>query len=110
MISFEFYVNSYMGAAISEKAFDALAERAKAVLARLERIYRVEGTEVERAMALCAMAEVLHRWKGRPLGVRAESVGSSSVQYAQEAERLLERELYRQAAVYLELYRGIYVE
>ena len=107
MIGYEFYVNSYMGTDIPEKAFDALAARAGEALRRLERIYRIEGTEVEHAMAVCAMAEVLRAWQNRPAGVKSESVGNTSVQYAEEAERKLERELYRKASVYLDMYRGV---
>ena len=107
MTSYEFYVNSYMGTEIPEKVFDALAARAGEALNRLMRIYRVEGTAVEHAMAICAMAEVLHRWQNRSAGVKAESVGNTSVQYADEAERKLDRELYRKASVYLDLYRGV---
>lgn len=105
MISYEFYVNSYMGTAIPEKEFDALAARAVEALRRMERIYRVEGTEVEHAMAVCAMAEVLRAWGKRRPGVKSESVGSASVQY-EDGAGALPRELYRKASVYLDIYRG----
>ena len=107
MISYEFYVNSYMGTDIPEKAFDALAAKAADALKRMERIYRVEGTAVEHAMAICAMAEVLRAWQNRPAGIRSESVGNCATQYADDGERLLSRELYRKAAVYLDIYRGV---
>ena len=105
MISFEFYVNSYMGTAIPEKEFDALATRASEELKRFERIYRVQGTPVERAMAVCAMAEVLRAWDKRRPGVKSEAVGNASVQYDQDQK--LPRELYRKASVYLDIYRGV---
>ena len=107
MISYEFYVNSYMGTDIPEKAFAGFAVRAGEALKKMARIYRVEGTEVEHAMAICAMAEVLQAWQNRPAGVKSESVGSCATQYADEAERKLDRELYRKASVYLDLYRGV---
>lgn len=105
MISYEFYVNSYMGTAIPEKEFDALAERASEELRHMQRLYQVQGTPVELAMAVCAMAEVLRAWEKRRPGVKAESVGSASVQY--DGEQKLSRALYRKAGVYLDIYRGV---
>ena len=105
MISFEFYVNSYMGTAIPEKEFDVLAARATEALARMERVYRVQGTPVEHAMAVCAMAEVLRAWDKHRPGIKSETVGNASVQY--DGEQKLSRELYRKASVYLDIYRGI---
>ena len=105
MTSYEFYVNSYMGTAIPEKEFEALALRAEEALQRLERSFQVQGTSVEREMAVCAMAEALRAWGKRRPGVKAESVGSASVQYDQAQK--LSRELYRRASVYLDIYRGI---
>ena len=105
MISYEFYVNSYMGTAIPEKEFDALAARAQEALRHFERMYQVQGTPVEQAMAVCAMAEVLRVWEKRRPGVKSESVGSASVQYDQAKN--LTRELYRKATVYLDIYRGV---
>lgn len=108
MIDYEFYVNSYLGTAIPEKAFDALAAQAAGVLARWERIYQVEGTAAERSMALCAMAETLYAEPKRRRGVTAETVGSTSVRYdsGERAEKRLDRALYRQAGIYLRFYRG----
>lgn len=107
MISYEFYVNSYMGSEIPEAEFPALAARAAEELNRFSRIYRVEGTPVERAMAVCAMAEVLRVWNGRRPWVKGESVGSASVQYDDGGEDVLRRALYRKAGVFLDIYRGV---
>lgn len=107
MISFEFYVNSYMGTEIPEAEFPALAARAAEELRRFTRIYRVEGTSVEHAMAVCAMAEVLRAWKSRRPWVKGESVGSTSVQYDEGGEDALRRALYRKAGVFLDIYRGV---
>ena len=63
MVTYDFYENTYLGSAISEKAFPALAARAEEELKVFERIYRVECPGADsRAMAVCAMAEVL--WTG----------------------------------------------
>lgn len=104
MIDYEFYVNSYMGSAIPEKAFAPLAARAAGELGRFERIYRVVGTDGERQMALCAMAEALYADSKRPRGVAAETVGSNTVRY--DTAGSLTRELYRKALIYLRIYRG----
>ena len=107
MTSYEFYVNSYMGTEIPEAEFPALAARAAEELKRFSRIYRVEGTPVEHAMAVCAMAEVLRAWNSRRPWVKGESVGSASVQYTDGGEDSLCRALYRKAGMFLDIYRGV---
>ena len=102
MPDFGFYRDAYLGSAIEEKAFPRLAARAAEYLQRLKMTYRVEGGEQAQAMAVCAMAEVLHA--GKKPGIRAASVGGVSVQYGEDCR---ERELYRAAAVYLDIYRGV---
>ena len=105
MVTYDFYENTYLGSAISEKAFPALAARAEEELKVFERIYRVECPGADsRAMAVCAMAEVLFRWAERR-GIRTTSVGGVSVSYADDLP--LGGELYRAASVYLTFYRGV---
>ena len=105
MISFEFYVNSYMGTAIPEKEFDVLAARATEALARMERIYRVQGTPVEHAMAVCAMAETLWHRRNEEL-FSPKTKASTRYVFGRKS---LSRELYEKATIYLDIYRGVKV-
>lgn len=105
MADFEFYTATYMGSAISEKAFPALEARARDQLEKLKRCCRVSAQgEVAEKMALCAMAEVLLAWdKNR--GVQSASVGGVSVRY--ESRRDMDRALLQAARTYLDIYRGV---
>ena len=102
VIDYDFYVNSYLGTAIPEKAFPGLAARALDALQAMRRRYQVkDGDEISEKMALCAMAEAIHQH--RP-GVASASVGSVSVRYAGGS---LQRLLLERAGVYLDIYRGL---
>ncbi len=109
MVDYDFYVNCYMGSAMDEKTFAAMAVQAKAALERLERCYQVSGGENARNFALCAMAETFHAIERRRSGMSAASVGEVSVRYEtpQPTETTLWRELYRRANIYLDIYRGV---
>lgn len=110
MADYDFYVNTYLGSAIPEKAFAGLAAQAGAVLERFRRIYRVEASgEDSVKMAVCAMAETLYAYRKRSSGVTAETVGGVSVRYenGETADKSLARELYRKAAIYLDIRRGV---
>ena len=102
MIDYDFYVNSYLGSAIPEKAFSGVAARAAEALQHLRQQYQVQGDEVSVKMALCAMAEVLYRQKKD--GVSSATVGNVSVRY--ENGIGLRSRLLQQARIYLEVYRG----
>lgn len=109
MADYEFYVNSYMGSAIPQKAFPAAAAQAAAALERICRIYTVaQHGEETRKMAICAMAEAVYAFGRRKAGVTATSVGNVSVRYenGEHTNKSLQRELYRQASIYLDIYRG----
>ena len=106
MVEFDFYVNSYLGSKIPEKAFPAVAAQAAAALCRMEKIYRVQAWgEDSRKMAVCAMAETLYDAERRH-GLRSAGVGNVSVQYRDETAGTLWRELYNKAGIYLDIYRG----
>lgn len=105
MVGFDFYVNTYLGSRIPEKAFPAYAQQAKGYLDRLCRLCRVEGGEESRAMALCAMAETLYQERGRGSNLVSAAVGEVSVRYGGDNRTLLGR-LYEQAGIYLDIYRG----
>lgn len=109
MADYDFYVNSYLGSIIPQKAFDASSARAEEALNRFKGIYQVvsSGPESEK-MAVCAMAEAVYTAKKHRSGVTAASVGNVSVHYEgrDSADKALWRELYEQASIYLDIYRG----
>lgn len=105
MIDYDFYVNTYLGTAIPEKAFSAASARAAEALSRLRRQYQVlPGEEISEKMALCAMAETVYRHESRKAGVSAATVGGVSVRY--ESGKALQRQLLESARIYLDIYRG----
>lgn len=104
MIDYDFYVNSYLGSAIPEKAFDGVAARAEDALRRICRRYQVMAAdEVSEKMALCAMAETIYSHKKENLA--SASVGSVSVRY--EKGESLNHKLLQKAKIYLDIYRGV---
>ncbi len=110
MVSYDFYTNAYLGSAIPEQAFPGMATRAQGILDRFRRVYRVESTgEEAENMALCAMAETLYATQRRQGGVSGATVGSVSVRYENSTHRALMGQLYEQASIYLDIYRGVKV-
>lgn len=107
MVDYTFYRDTYLGSAIPETAFSGVAVRAGEHLDRMKRVYRVisSGEQAEN-MALCAMAETLYAHRNR--GLASASVGSVRVQYDTGAAKL-RQQLQEQAAIYLDLYRGVEV-
>ncbi len=110
MVDYSFYENDYLGSAIPDREFSGMAAQAQAVLSRFRRMYRVEspGPDGEK-MAICAMAETLYARSQRNSGVSAATIGSVSVRYDQSGDgsRALMAELYEQASIYLDIYRGV---
>ena len=101
MADYSFYATVYLGESISEEDFPRLAKRAGDCLARYKRI--------------CAMADALAYFEAVQNGtggvVSAASIGSVSVSYAagnavDASPAAQERELYRCARLYLDIYRG----
>ena len=110
MADYAFYTDVYLGSRIPEKAFSGMALRAKEVLERFSRIYRVTVPgEDSYKMAICAMAEALYAHGKHRGGVTAASVGEVNVRYdsSDRTDRQLQRELYEKAAIYLDIYRGV---
>ena len=110
MADYAFYTDVYFGEQIPEKAFSGMARQAQAYLERLQRIYRVTVSgEDSLKMAICAVAETLYAHGKRRGGVTAATVGEVSVRYenTQQADRQLNRELYEQASIYLDICRGV---
>ena len=106
MADFSFYTQEYLGADIPQNQFDRCMARAKEALAAMERRYTVTGGTAERKLALCAMAEAVYKLEKRR-GVVSAAAGSVSVRYGEQSPRQLWRELFEQAAIYLEISRGV---
>ena len=117
MPDYEFYRAKYMGDSIAEADFPRLIRRAGEALARYKRVYSVTAPEKDaEEMAACAMADALNYYdaalNGAGGAVSSASIGSVSVSYAGAASAVdlsmaaQERELYRCACRYLEIYRG----
>lgn len=113
---FGFYRDRYRGTALSREEFRECAARAADVMAQFQRSYRVTGSEEDRAMAVCAMAEVISYFDAAQNGqggLRYAKVGSVSVSgkgiYSQVdiSPKAQERELYRAAGRYLTICRAL---
>ena len=105
MVRYEFYANRYLGSYIPEKAFSGMSVQAEQILNRFKQVYRVgsSGQEAE-AMAICAMAETLYQ--NRNKGMTSANIGSVSVRYETD-RKVLRRELYDKACIYLDIHRGV---
>lgn len=117
MPDYQFYIQDYLGSAISEEDFPRLSKRAGEVLARYKRIYTVTEPESgAEKMAVCAMADALSGFEavqnGEAGAVQSASIGSVSVSYGTSSAAVdispkgQARELYRCASLYLDIYRG----
>lgn len=117
MVSYDFYLNEYHGSSVSADHWDVLEQEASAKLSQYMRKYTVTAPEVNsEAMAVCAMAEVLDYFEAAQNGagaVQSASIGSVSVSYGNAAAGVdlsnkgREKELYRCARLYLDIYRGV---
>jgi hypothetical protein len=116
MVTFDFYVDKYQGSSVSVENWPALERDASAKLRQYKKIYTVTAEdENSESMAVCAMAETLdyfEQLENGNLAVQAVSVGSVSVNYDNSAKSVdistksREKELYRAASTYLDIYRG----
>lgn len=117
MVTYEFYTNTFHGSSVTEAAWPALEWEASAKLSQYKRKYTVTAPEENsEAMAVCAMAEALDYFDAALNGtgaVQSASIGSVSVSYGNAAFSLdlspkgREKELYRCASLYLQIYRGV---
>lgn len=117
MVTYDFYLNTYRGSSISNENWDALERDASARLSQYKRKYTVTAPEENsEAMAVCAMAEALDYLEAAQNGtgtVQSASIGSVSVSYGNTAAGVdlslkgREKELYRCACLYLDIYRGV---
>ena len=118
MVDFAFYTNNYKGSSIPEVDFPVFAQRAQEQLNRYKRIYTVTAPEeTSEAMAVCAMADALAYFTAAQNGtggaISSASIGSVSVSYGSAeaavdlSPKAQEKELYRCACLYLDIYRGV---
>lgn len=118
MVDYNFYLGTYRGCSIADEEWYYLERRAAEQLARYKRIYTVTAPEENsEQLAICAMADALAFFVAAQNGsggaVSSASIGSVSVSYAvaQNAVDLSpkgqERELFRCARQYLDIYRGV---
>ena len=112
----KFYRETYGGSALSEAELPEAVKRAAEQLAQYERFFRVTGDETARKMAICAMAEAIvyfQKAQNGEGGLRYAKVGTVSVSgkgiysAVDISPKAQERELYRAACRYLDIYRGI---
>ena len=118
MVDYMFYTNNYQGSSIPEADFPMFVQRAQEQLNRYKRIYTVTAPEeTAEAMAVCAMADALAYFTAAQNGtggvISSASIGSVSVSYGGAAAAVdlspkgQEKELYRCACRYLDIYRGV---
>jgi len=109
MADYAFYSGSYLGGSIPADEFPRLAARAAAQLERYKRIYTVTAsTENAEDKAICAMADALYYFETAANEATSSSIGSVSSSRAAVdcSPQAQSRELYRCAALYLDIYRG----
>lgn len=116
MVSFNFYTMEYKGCSIPAEEWPLFEARAAEQLARYKRAYTVTAPEKNSEdLAVCAMADALAYFAAAQNGtggaVSSASIGSVSVSYGGTSVDLSpksqERELYRCARQYLDIYRGV---
>ena len=106
MVTYDFYINDYLGSALTETEFRRLASRAEHWLDSLSRrCCMVADGPDSRAMAVCAVAETIELFKKqRPIS--QASIGGVSVRY-EHGDGQLQQLLLQNAGVYLDIYRGV---
>jgi len=118
MTNYDFYLNVYHGSTIPYEDWPAYSQRAEEQLAQYRRVYTVTippDTPDGEALAVCAMAEAMYSFdllaNGEGGPVQSASIGSVSVSYGGATADLSlkgqAKELYRCAARYLDIFRGV---
>lgn len=115
MVTYDFYLDEYLGSSIPEANWEVLERDASAKLRQYKKNYTVTAEdENSEAMAVCAMAETLDYYESMLNGlglVQSASIGSVSVNYGGTAgidfsPKSQEKALYQAARMYLDIYRG----
>lgn len=111
MPGYEFYCAEFHGGSIPADVFRAYASRANAEIKRLEKLYTVKGTDNERKLAVCAVADVLYYFDNAMNGASVKSVSIGSVSEScvdiDTSVKAQKKELYSAVNLYLEIYRGV---
>lgn len=119
MADYKFYTEVYQGGSIPEPEWQFYSSRAVVQLDWYKRTYTVTVPEDSRDAenkAICAMAEALYSFDliaNGEAGVQSASIGSVSTSYGNAAASVdispkgQAKELYRQACLYLDIYRGV---
>ena len=111
------YRDGYRGVSIPEEEWVTFCRRASDYVDKLKRLYRVSGDE---SMAICAVADAMYfitcAMNGTGGAVYYTSVGSvsmsgkgifSTIDLSPQGQ---EREFYRCAGTYLDIYRGVHAD
>ena len=112
-VTYQFYVDTYHGGAISQEEWPAAEREARATIERYQRIYTVtEPGESASQMAVCAVADALYAYATESANpVSSASIGSVSVSYASESKseeaKNRNRDCFDAASQYLDIYRGV---
>lgn len=116
MVEYLFYTDAYLGGSIPETEWKEFEARATEQLNRFKRIYTVTAPDKNaESMAICAMADAIYFFSAAVNGggqIASASIGSVSTGYASTnavdiSPKGQAKELYRCAANYLEIYRGV---
>lgn len=106
---YNFYTSTYLGGSIPQVDFPRLAKRAGEQLARYKRLYTIAGDANAEDMAVCAMADAMYYFEtvqNTPQSASIGSVSSSTGSRVDISPKAQAAELYRCAALYLDIYRG----
>lgn len=109
MADYAFYTGTYLGGSIPAADFPRLAKRAGEQLSRYKRLYTVAAPETDSEnMAICAMADAMYYFETAQNAPQSASIGSvsSSRGTADISPKAQAAEMYRCAALYLDIYRG----
>lgn len=113
MVAYSFYQDVYGGVSVDQQEWEQLEKRAYDKLEQYKRRYTVTPSETGEAMAVCAMADALACFSAALSGgaISSAAIGSVSVRYSSvsmdTSPQALERELFRCAVRYLDIYRGV---
>ena len=121
MVDYDFYMFKYKGGSISLEDWPAFETRASNQLSRYKRVYTVTVPACDQdaeSKAICAMADALHNFdmiaNGDGGPVQSASIGSVSTSFGISTAAAVdispkgqEKELYRCASLYLDIYRGV---
>lgn len=121
VVPYDFYSERYHGSSVPPEEWTGYAARGAEQIARYKRVYTVsvpddapDGEE----RAVCAIAEALYGFdllsSGEGSPIQSAAIGSVSVSYGGAAAQMVdlsqkgqEKELYRCACRYLDIFRGV---